>query len=51
MAVDSYKWLPGSLANYYRALPIQKAEPIPWTPLAKPSRSAASPWSPPLAST
>jgi D-proline reductase (dithiol) PrdB len=36
MAVDSYKWLPGSLANYYRALPLQKAEPIPWTPLAKP---------------
>jgi len=36
MAVDSYKWLPGSFANYYRALPLQKAEPIPWTPLAKP---------------
>jgi D-proline reductase (dithiol) PrdB len=36
MAVDSYKWLPGSLANYYKALPLQKAEPIPWTPLAKP---------------
>jgi D-proline reductase (dithiol) PrdB len=36
MAVDSYKWLPGSLANYYKALPLQKAEPIPWTPLVKP---------------
>jgi len=38
MTVDSYKWLPGSLANYYRALPLQKAEPIPWTPLAKPTK-------------
>jgi len=36
MAIDSYKWLPGSLANYYKALPLQKAEPMPWTPLAKP---------------
>ena len=36
MAIDSYKWLPGSLASYYRALPLEKVEPIPWTPLAKP---------------
>jgi len=36
MAVDSYKWLPGSLVNYYRALSLQKEEPLPWTPLAKP---------------
>jgi D-proline reductase (dithiol) PrdB len=36
MAIDSYKWLPGSLANYYKALPLQKADPMPWTPLAKP---------------
>jgi D-proline reductase (dithiol) PrdB len=36
MAIDSYKWLPGSFANYYKALPIEKAESIPWTPLAKP---------------
>jgi D-proline reductase (dithiol) PrdB len=36
MAIDSYKWLPGSFANYYRALPLQKAEPVPWTPLARP---------------
>jgi D-proline reductase (dithiol) PrdB len=35
MAIDSYKWVPGSLASYYKALPIEKAEPIPWTPLAK----------------
>jgi D-proline reductase (dithiol) PrdB len=36
MAIDSYKWLPGSFANYYKALSVEKAEPIPWTPLAKP---------------
>lgn len=36
MAVDSYKWLPGSLANYYRKRPLEKAEPIAWTPLVKP---------------
>ena len=36
MAVDSYKWLPGSLANYYGKRPLEKAEPIPWTPLVKP---------------
>ncbi len=36
MTVDSYKWLPGSLANYYRGMAIQKADPVPWTPLAKP---------------
>jgi D-proline reductase (dithiol) PrdB len=36
MAIDSYKWLPGSLANYYKALPLQKAEPMPWTLLTKP---------------
>jgi D-proline reductase (dithiol) PrdB len=36
MAVDSYKWLPGSLANYYRTRPLQKAEPLPWAPLGKP---------------
>jgi len=36
MAIDSYKWLPGSLANYYRTLSLKKAEPLPWTPLTKP---------------
>jgi D-proline reductase (dithiol) PrdB len=36
MAIDSYKWLPGSFVNYYRALPLQKVEPVPWTPLARP---------------
>jgi D-proline reductase (dithiol) PrdB len=36
MAVDSYKWVPGTLAAYYKSLALEKAEPIPWTPLAKP---------------
>lgn len=36
MAIDSYKWLPGSFANYYKALPLEKAKPLPWTPLTKP---------------
>ena len=36
MTVDSFRWLPGAIAAYYRGLPLQKVEPIPWTPLAKP---------------
>ena len=36
MTVDSFKFLPGSIANYYRNLPVQREEPIPFTPLAKP---------------
>jgi len=36
MPIDSFRWLPGALGAYYRALPLQKAEPIPWAPLAKP---------------
>jgi D-proline reductase (dithiol) PrdB len=35
MTVDSFKWLPPALANYYKGLPIQKEE-VPWTPLIKP---------------
>ncbi len=35
MTVDSFKWLPPALANYYKGLPIQREE-VPWTPLAKP---------------
>ncbi len=38
MAVDSFKYLPGSIAGYYRNLPVQREEPIPWTPLRKPLR-------------
>ena len=36
MTVDSFKFLPGSIAAYYRNLPVQREEPIPFTPLAKP---------------
>jgi len=35
MAVDSFKWMPPSLANYYRNLSTERAE-VPWTPLRKP---------------
>ena len=36
MSVDSFRWLPGAIAAYYRGLPLQKVDPIPWAPLAKP---------------
>jgi D-proline reductase (dithiol) PrdB len=36
MPVDSFKYLPRSIAAYYQTLVVQKADPIPWTPLAKP---------------
>jgi len=36
MPVDSFKYLPPSIAGYYRNMPVQEEEPIPWTPLAKP---------------
>ena len=36
MPVDSFRYLPGSIAAYYRNMPVQKEDPIPWTPLAKP---------------
>ena len=40
MPVDSFKYLPGSIAAYYRNLAVQRQEPIPWTPLRKPVREA-----------
>jgi len=36
MPVDSFKYLPRSIAAYYQTLVVQKADPIPWTPLSKP---------------
>lgn len=36
MPVDSFKFLPGSIAAYYRNLAVPRADPIPWTPLSKP---------------
>lgn len=35
MPVDSFKWLPRSIAGYYRTLAIPEPTFIPWTPLAK----------------
>lgn len=34
--IDSFKWLPPSLKEYYRNIPIPPPESLPWTPLAKP---------------
>ena len=36
MPVDSFKWLPRSIAAYYQSMPVPEPEPIPWTPLRKP---------------
>ena len=36
MTIDSFKWMPASLAAMYQNMPAQREEPIPWTPLAKP---------------
>jgi D-proline reductase (dithiol) PrdB len=36
MTIDSFKFLPGSIANYYRNLSVQREEPVPFTPLSKP---------------
>lgn len=40
MPVDSFKFLPRSIAAYYQTLVVQKADPIPWRPLAKPLNEA-----------
>ncbi len=36
MSVDSFKFLPGAIAAYYRNMTVQREEPVPFTPLAKP---------------
>jgi D-proline reductase (dithiol) PrdB len=36
MPVDSFKWLPRSIAAFYQAIEVPEPESIPWTPLAKP---------------
>ncbi len=36
MPVDSFKWLPRSIAGYFQAMQIPEPEQIPWTPLSKP---------------
>ncbi len=36
MPVDSFKYLPRSIAAYYQTLRVARLDPIPWTPVAKP---------------
>lgn len=36
MPIDSFKWMPASLAAMYQNMPVQREEPVPWTPLTKP---------------
>ena len=36
MTVDSFKFLPGSIAAYYRNLPVEREEPVPLSSLTKP---------------
>jgi D-proline reductase (dithiol) PrdB len=36
MPVDSFKYLPRSIAAYYQTLRVDRADPIVWTPLSKP---------------
>jgi len=36
MPVDSFKYLPRSIAAYYQTLRVERADPVPWTPLSKP---------------
>jgi D-proline reductase (dithiol) PrdB len=38
MSVDSFKYLPGSIAAYYRNMAVPRGDPTPWTPMTKPLR-------------
>jgi D-proline reductase (dithiol) PrdB len=38
MSVDSFKYLPGSIAAYYRNMTVAREDPTPWTPMRKPLR-------------
>ena len=38
MPVDSFKYLPRSIAAYYQTLRVDRVDPIPWTALSKPLR-------------
>ena len=40
MPVDSFKWLPRSIAGYYQAMQMPDLGEIPWTPLRKPVEQA-----------
>lgn len=44
MPVDSFKWLPRSIAAFYQGMHVEREDPVPWTPLRRPvehSRVAA----------
>ena len=36
MPVDSFKWLPRSIAGYYRTMEVPEPDGVPWSPLEKP---------------
>ena len=36
MPIDSFKWLPRSIAGYYQSLQVPEPGETPWTPLRKP---------------
>ena len=40
MPVDSFKWLPRSIAGYYQAMQMPDLGEIPWTPMTKPIAEA-----------
>jgi len=40
MPVDSFKWLPRSIAGYYQAIQMPDLGKIPWTPMKKPINEA-----------
>ncbi len=40
MPVDSFKWLPRSIAGYYQAMQMPDLGEIPWTPMKTPAAEA-----------
>jgi D-proline reductase (dithiol) PrdB len=40
MSVDSFKYLPGSIAAYYRNMAVPREDPTPWTPMTKPQNKS-----------
>ena len=40
MPVDSFKWLPRSIAGYYQAMQMPDLGDIPWTPMKRPINEA-----------
>jgi len=44
MPVDSFKWLPRSLAGYFQAMQVPEPDGMPWTPLRKPVKGDQEPF-------